>query len=187
MPTSSKKKATPRRTTQKHYRNIREIPASFRLEESDRKISLAPRGQRGDLAPIKKGELQDPVFLANKDLLFQVVTDEEAKAIIEKQTTNQQSDRRHPSLEVIRNANGDEYDNESVRVAGNPDDLGVVIQDNLEDGQIPMARQGTNGVQITRSRVPGTEDNPLQHVPDSVSPEDQAEYLRNLRSKTTRG
>lgn len=179
------KKAAPRRTQQKHYRNIRYTPANFRLKELGRRVELAPRGQRGDIVPIKKGEQGDPDFIANKDLIFEVITDEEAKEVIAKQSTNQQGGRqRHPSLDILRSETGKEYADDAIKLdSSTNEDKGRVVAYTREVaegvGDVIIDRD----VGIRRAEVPGSADYNLPNVPDSVSPEEQAAYLADAKAK----
>ncbi len=173
--TSAKKKAAPRGTAQKHYRNLRHTPVGIRLRESDRKIELAPRGQRGDIAPIRKTEKDDPDFIVNKDLLFEVISDEEAKLITEKQAINQQTQQVHPALSTIRNELGEEYGEDALKITVEEDKSKTVAytEEAAEGvGNIVVDR----GVGIRRAPVPGSTDYELPHIPDSVDPEAQADY-----------
>lgn len=185
-PKKPKTAAKPRRTQQKHYRNLQNVPISFRLNESDRKVTLAARGQRGDVDVIKKGEMQDPIFLANRDLIFEVITAEEAKVVIEKQSTNISEHRSHPAWDTIRTPTGEEYNQSEVRLEDQALSTGAPLDVEVQDGNIVLERQGQKGVQIKRAALPGSEDRPLPHIPDSVAPEDQAQYLSDLRANTTK-
>lgn len=173
--TTTKSKSAPRRTKQKHYRNLRYTPVSIRLKELDRKIALQPRGQRGDIAPLKSGETSDPDFIANKDILFEVITDEEAKQIVEKQTTNQQAKAVHPALREMRNERGEEYADGALKVEIEEDRSKVVAytEEVAEGvGNVVVDR----GIGIRRAPVPGSVDRPSEPIPDSIGPEEQAEY-----------
>lgn len=174
--TTAAKKTAPRRTAQKHYRNLRYTPVGIRLKESDRRLELAPRGQRGDIAPVKKSESSDPDYIANKDILFEIISDEEATLILEKQATNQQTPTQHPALREIRNELGDEYEDDSVKITVEEDNSKTVAHlDEVAEGvgNIVVDR----GVGIRRAEVPGSTDYELPNIPDSVDPEQQADYL----------
>jgi YD repeat-containing protein len=188
-------KKSPRRTQQKFYRNIRPTPVGLRLRDDDgrsgRKIQLAARGQRGDCAPIKKGEQNHPDFIANKGVIFEVITQEEARKVAEKQDTNRQG-APHPALQVMRNPLGEEYAEGAVIVEQERHDQGRTVAETDADGQIVFEQRGvsqndrgvvTGGVQIKRALVPGAEGRELEHVPDSIAPEEQAEYLRGKRQE----
>lgn len=186
MPPAKKTTGTtrkPRRTQKKFYRNLREIPVGFRLKESDRRVDLAPRGQRGDIVAIAKDDKNDPIFIGNEGLIFEVISQEEANIVIEKQQTNVQKESRHSALDTIRNERGEAYDDGAVRIASEAEAQGKGVAPLDEEGNLIIDRN----VGIRRAAVPGSTDYELPHVPDSVAPEDQAEYLKELRSKTTRG
>jgi hypothetical protein len=177
------KKPAPRRTQAKYYRNLRQVPVGLRLEESDRKIQLAARGQRGDVAPLKKGEQNDPIYLGNVDMLFEVITKEEADAVIEKQATNIQEARSHPAWDTIRRPDGEEYDQKEITQEDPSLTQGKDIGVAMEDGQIVLERQGNKGVQIKRANLPGSDERGIPK--DQGGPlEEPSDYLDNLRTKT---
>jgi hypothetical protein len=176
------KKRAPRRTSKKFYRNLREVPVGFRLKESDRRVDLAARGQRNDTAPISKDDLEDPIFLANEGLIFEVITQEEANLVVEKQNTNIQKQPRHSALDTIRNERGEVYDDDAVRLDKSEAVTGKPVAPLDEEGNLIIDRN----VGIRRAHVPGGEGYELPHIPDSVAPEDQAQYLHDLRAKTQR-
>lgn len=172
----------PRRTQQKYIRNIRNVHVSLRLGDSDRRIELAPRGQRGDMSPLKKGDQSDEIYIANQGL-FEVITAEEANDLATKQTTNEQR-QRHPALATIRNAHGKEYEEDSIntKASENEDKSRVVAYTDKQAegvGNIVIDRN----VGIRRAPLPGTEDYSLPPVPDSVDPEDQAQWLADERAR----
>jgi hypothetical protein len=187
MPTAKKKapgtqRKAPRRTSKKYYRNLREVPVGFRLTESDRRVDLAPRGQRGDIAAIVKEDQSDPIFAANEGLIFEIITQEEADLVIEKQQTNIQKEPRHTALDSIRNEHGDPYEDDAVRLASEEEAQGKAVAPLDGEGNLIIDRN----VGIRRAAVPGSTDYELPHIPDSVNPEDQGEYLKDLRAKTQR-
>jgi hypothetical protein len=129
-------------------RNLHHIPASITLA-SGRKIALGPRGQRGDSAPISKTEQNDEIFLANTDLIFEVITKAEAQKAIAKQTTNQQA--VHPAMQTVRNELGEEYENTSIVVEKPFEEQSVTVAQ-TDNGQIIIDR----GIGIRRFEAPGT-------------------------------
>lgn len=163
-----KKKTTPTRTrrTQKYIRNIRYVPVSVRIS-SERRIELAPRGQRGDTAPVSKDEMESQAFLDNLELVFEVVTESEAQDTIGKQTKNQQ--RIHPALSQMRNALGEAYER------------GVVVEENFTEQGKTVAGINDRGM-ITRAKVPGSEGNPLPDIPSDVPPEEVTDWLARQKN-----
>lgn len=158
-----KKRAAPQ---QKFIRNVRYVPVSIRLD-TGRKIDLKPRGYRGDCVPVNKTEMQDDKFVGNMGILFEVIPASEAKEVISKQTTNQQS--VHPALNQIRNAYGEPYER------------GVVVEENFDDQSQTVGVISDRG-QITRFKAPGTVDQPLPDIPSDVPPEEASDWLaRNAK------
>lgn len=155
------KKTTRRVSTQKYIRNTRYVPVSLRLG-TGRKINLQPRGNRGDCAPVNKEETNDEIFLGNLGVLFEVISEAEAKEVIGKQTTNQQ--QIHPALQQLRNAKGEEYER------------GVVVEENFDDQSKRVAAINDRGM-ITRFKAPGTTDMPLPEIPDNIPPEEVSDWL----------
>lgn len=129
MPTTPKEtKAAPKpRTTKKFVRNLTRSQVAFRIGGREgRRVDLNPRGNRADLAPVTKDELQE---LNDVGVLYEVITEAEAKEIIGKQTTNQSM--YHPALATLRNEYGDKY--ERAVVVQEQD--GVAVASLEEDGR----------------------------------------------------
>lgn len=153
---------------QKFIRNIRAVPIGVRLG-TGRRIDLRPRGERGDTAPLKPEEEYDEIFLGNVGLLFEVISADEGKTVIAKQTTNQQS--VHPALASMRNEYGQEYTK------------GVVMVEESAEERPVIASVDERGM-ITRFKAPGTTDKPLPAVPSHVPPEEQADWIaRNAKTE----
>jgi hypothetical protein len=193
--TTTRRKSTPRRSQQLYYRNLRAVPVSFRFTnaDKDRRVALAPRGQRGDLAPVKKDEKDEPEYINNQGLIFEIITAEEAKIIADKQVTNAQKGV-HPALQQIRNQHGEHYESpEVVRVNPEKGKQGRKVAPLNEEGQIEFENKGilqqgsqiSGGLSIRRSsEFPGGEgyQSDIQ-VPEDISPEEQAEWVRNRRQE----
>lgn len=152
----------------KFVRNIRYIPVSVRLE-GGRRIELSPRGTRGDSAPVSKEEIDDRLFDANLDLLFELVDEDQVKETRAKQTTNQ---RVHPALDQIRNPLGEKYEK------------GVVVQENFADQGVAVGKIDERG-EIQRFKAPGSVDNPIPEIPAEVPPEEASDWL--ARNKNLEG
>ena len=151
----------PRKKKQEFIRNTRYVPIGMRLG-SGRRIDLQPRGMRGDTAPVSEDEMNDEVFLGNLDVLFEVISDTDAKDVIKKQTTNQQ--KVHPALHHLRNERGEQYDK------------GVVVQEQEEAHGYNVGAIDERGM-ITRFKAPGTSDYDLPEIPSYVPPEEHADWL----------
>lgn len=156
----------PRKSTQKFIRNIRHVPVGVRLG-TGRRIDLNRRGERGDTAPINTEEQNDEIFLGNVGLLFELISDEDGKKVIAKQTTNQQS--VHPALAHMRNSLGEEYTK------------GVVVVEQSQDERPVVASIDERGM-ITRFKAPGTSDNPIPEVPQNVPPEEASDWVARQKN-----
>jgi DNA-binding transcriptional MerR regulator len=165
---TTKKAAPKRKPRQERYiRNLRNVHVS--LKGIDRRLELAPRGQRNDAVQLKKGEEGE---LTDVGVLCEVITATEAEKIRDKQLTNYQQ-QTHPAFATIRNEHGEEYSPDSIKVEQEyHHDRGEKVAD-LKDGQVQIDR----GVGIRRSLAPGTEDRALPQIPESVPPEEQADWL----------
>lgn len=164
-----KKRAKPQ---PKVIRNLRNLHVSVFPQK--RRVELAPRGQRNDLAPLEKGDLSDAGFLADKDVLFEIITQGEADKVTAKQATNIQQ-ARHPALDMIRNDKGERYEDGAVKMEQNSEAQGKVVADLTSEKS-----RGTTkfdwGVGIQRAAVPGSVDHETTRIPDTVAPEDQAAW-----------
>jgi hypothetical protein len=118
---------------------------------------------RGDCAPVSKDEMEDEKFLGNVGVLLEVIPTAEAKEVIGKQTTNQQT--AHPAMDLIRNAKGEVYER------------GVVIEEDYRDGQGPTVATVSERGEIERFKAPGTVDQPLPEIPTDVPPEEVADWV----------
>lgn len=185
MPAKKKpaaKKAAPKKRTPTEYwvRNLRNVHVTLhtKLNGDDRRIELAPRGQRNDAVKLRKGEKDE---LTDVGILCEVITAAEAKQIQDKQFTNVQQ-KQHPALAQIRNEHGDEYSQEQIKISHEKpfEEQGEKVAD-LKDGNVVIDR----GVGIRRSLLPGTEGHPLPNIPDSIPPEEQADWL--ARQKNAEG
>lgn len=148
------------------------------------RFQLQPRGQIGDLAPVDKDDMNDPIYHQNKGVMFEEISEAEAKKIMEKQSTNAQAPRQASVLSQIR----DEYGNpmkQSVKVEQPFEQQGQVVA-TVEDSAPGRFTDGHQGL-ITRSEggmapdqqvVPGSQGHPQQQqVPDNVPPEQAADWL----------
>lgn len=144
---AAEKPARRPRSTQKFARNLYGSPLGLRLAGGDR-IELRPRGQRGDLAPITKDQQGDAKMLLNIGVTVEVISEAEARKIIEAQNTNQQA--FHPTAAILRDALGRPYENPEVRVEADPQAQGETVA-LLKDGQIVTQRVPGKGQQMVRN------------------------------------
>lgn len=97
----------------KYVRNLRHVEVGFRLERQQgpgkKRTELKPRGQRGDLTKLQPGDEADANLQTQVAYdVVEIITAEEAQAIISKQSTNAQQ-AVHPALAMLRNPSGQEY------------------------------------------------------------------------------
>lgn len=95
-----------RRSKPKYFiRNLRHTKIRTRLDP-DFAIELEPRGQRGDTTTIKEEYLEHPIFVLNKNLLYEEIGNEEAMHVINQQMYNIQTPQVHPAMDIIRDEEG---------------------------------------------------------------------------------
>jgi hypothetical protein len=151
-------KAAAPRSTKKFLRNLTGYEVGIRLERQERpkkRHDLKPRGQRGDLVLLQKDDLSDPAVTENVALgVVEVITEAEARRVIEGQSTNQQQSV-HPSLAIIKNELGEPIT--TVTLEADEADRGTVVA-NLEDGNLPSQGKGVDWARTKRGpgQAPGT-------------------------------
>lgn len=164
-----------------YVRNLHHIQARVTLANK-RVISLEPRGQREDLDIVNVDEQQDPKFLANKDLLFEVISPEDAKAIIYKQQHN--SRQEHPAWTHLRNEQGKAYDQRATTIEEIFEQQGVKVGEVTETGAGRFTDRNhevvrTAGQNVTS--VPGSPGHPatefMNSVPSAIEPDEYHEFL----------
>jgi hypothetical protein len=165
------KKAAPKKQELKHIRNLRNVHVS--LHAKGRRIDLAARGQRGDIAVLERGDKSDGQFMNDQGVLFELISKADADAAVEKQATNMHQ-ARHPALDIIRNSQGDPYEEGAVRIEEEAEAQGKVVAE--LDGEEQRGTRFEWGVGIRRAAVPGSADRAAPDIPDSVAPEEQAAY-----------
>ena len=99
-------------STKKHIRNIRGVDVRLTFD-SGRRIQLAPRGMRGDLVAVSKDELEDPIFLNNLGLLYEVISGKDADDVRSKQGTNASTRTQRPE-DILTNEKGEAISNVSL-------------------------------------------------------------------------
>jgi len=155
---ASKSTKTPRTATRNWIRNTQNCPIRFRLSAESGKgadFNLKPRGQRGDLRRVTAEQKKNDVYLTNKDVLFEELTDKDAEDIVSKQTNNQQA--IHPAFTALRNELGESYTDDQIKFQEQTDDERSVTVANINHGEVAVARD----VHITRAAVDGSVDNPV--------------------------
>jgi hypothetical protein len=180
----AKKTAAKRTSSSKKFiRNTNYSPFRIRLERHDqgkKPIHLAPRGTRGDLAPILKEDLSDPDLQANLALgVIEIITEAEAIEVAKKQTVNQQA--VHPALAALKNEKGEEYGDNALVLEKSDEERGVVVAE-LTDGNITV--DGRSGIQRRKpGEAPGTPQTvvgaELNHLPEGR----EAEYLSDVNAR----
>lgn len=119
-PKSASQTTRTRRPKPKYFiRNLRHTKIRTRLDP-DFAIELEPRGQRGDTTTVKEEYLEHPIYMLNKNLLYEEISSDEAVHVINQQMHNIQAPQVHPSMEVIRDELGNpmqrrDINNQSMR------------------------------------------------------------------------
>ena len=160
-----KKAATPRKPAaskpagKKHIRNIRGVDVRLTFE-SGRRVQLTPRGQRGDLTAVSKEELEDPIFLNNLGVLYEVIDSKTADKVRAKQNTNASLGYSRPE-DLLTNERGESiaqvnmqqsFENQGKTIATLQTTDGRVH----EEKSIDVVRGG--GTNPQRASVPGSID-----------------------------
>jgi hypothetical protein len=165
-----------------YIRNIRAIQCRVTLD-TGRSITLEPRGNIGDVAPVSPDEQYDSKFIINRDLLYEVIPVEQAAKIIRKQAINAQS-VRNPLFEMLRSETGKVYTPESIVTEKPVADIVVGRVEDAADG-----KNTQNNTEIVRevviqdtraperAAVPGSMENPLGVGSADISPDDVREFL----------
>jgi hypothetical protein len=113
-----------------YARNLRGVEVGFRLARQDKgkkRFDLKPRGQRGDLVKLLPEDLEDDTLLNQVNYgVIEIVTAAEAKAALEKQSTNAQQ-AVHPAMALLRNELGQPYAPENIRTEAEFNSQGVTV------------------------------------------------------------
>lgn len=169
----------------RYVRNTSGAPFRMKLSRhapGQRGIQLKPRGERGDIAPLEEGDMEDMILRDNLNLgLVEIITSNEATNAMGKQTTNRQA--VHPALAALKNEKGE--GNMTLNVEQSFEDQGVTVA-TLEDGQVVFDR-GKGGPNIRRQpgEAPGVPANIPGAEPGHAPANEPASFLSDLRSKTT--
>lgn len=112
-----------------YVRNGTRTQFNIRLDRQTekRRLQLKPRGEPGDLHPLKDEDLNDPVLRQNVGLgLCEVIPAGEAAEIVNNQTNNMHR-RVHTPLAVLTNERGEQYAQGAVRVEAEFNSQGVTV------------------------------------------------------------
>jgi hypothetical protein len=114
-----------------YMRNLRNTDLSFRLsrqeKQGERRTSLKPRGQRGDMLKLTPEDLQDPQLETQVAYgLVEVIPEAEALNAIRKQAHNA-TQAPHGPLAMLRSETGKEYAPDAVRVDPEYNSQGTVV------------------------------------------------------------
>lgn len=182
-----------------YVRNGFNGPFNIRLDRQTekRRIQLKPRGEPGDLHPLKEEDLNDPVLRQNVSLgLCEVIPAGEAQQIINNQTNNM-GQRVHAPLAVLRNEYNEAYKAGAVRVEAEFNSQGVTVaavdpralQGQMSDRELGGTRS-TGGItrvqpgqpEVTSGFVP-TAGNPAIISQGGMSPEAQARAQADIANR----
>jgi hypothetical protein len=112
-----------------YVRNGTRTQFNIRLDRQTekRRIQLKPRGEPGDMHPLKDEDLNDTVLLQNVNLgLCEVIPAGEANEVSRNQTRNM-GNRVHTPLAVLTNERGEAYKNNAFRVEAEFNSQGVTV------------------------------------------------------------
>lgn len=165
-----------------YIRNRHNITCRLTLT-TGREIELKPRGQREDVDIVSVEEQQDPRFIGNEGVLFEVITPEAAAEIIRKQSTNA-SNREHELWQYLRNQQGQAYEKHQVEVEIPFERQGTVVGRVTQEGSGRFTDRNSGVERVMgpeRTTVPGSAGDPatafMNSIPSYVSPEDYHEFL----------
>lgn len=165
-----------------YVRNRHHITARVTLT-SGREIELKPRGQREDVDIVTEAEQQDPKFIANEGIIFEVITPAEAADIIRKQQTNA-SGREHELWQYLRNERGDAYEKRNVEVEIPFERQGQVVGRVVEEGSGRFTDKNSGVYRAMgpqQTTVPGSAGDPatnlMNSLPAELGPEEYHEFL----------
>jgi len=113
-----------------YARNLRNVEVGFRLARQDKgkkRFDLKPRGQRGDLVKLQPEDLEDDTLINQVNYgVIEIITAAEAKAALEKQSTNAQQ-AIHPAMAMLRNELGQPYEPENIRTEAEFNSQGITV------------------------------------------------------------
>ena len=107
-----------------YLRNLHGCESRVNLSDG-RKIELKPRGQRGDMESVTADEFKDQKVQDNIGLIYEPLSEESAKEVMEKQNTNRQEP--HAPFAAITNERGEQYHQAEVPVEKSFEQQGEVV------------------------------------------------------------
>ena len=107
-----------------YLRNLHGCESRVNLSDG-RKIELKPRGQRGDMESVTAEEFKDQKVQDNIGLVYEPLSEESAKEVMDKQNTNRQEP--HAPFAAITNERGEQYQQAEVPVEKSFEQQGEVV------------------------------------------------------------
>jgi hypothetical protein len=147
-----------------YVRNLRNVEVAYRLtrqnKQGEKRTTLKPRGQRGDVQRLEPGDLNDSELQTQVAYgLVEILPEGEALEIIRKQSTNAQAP--HAPLAMLTNELGHHYAPDAVQVVGDDSykvaDLKPVVEGELGELQVGrggIQREAQAPQQVRRSTAP---------------------------------
>lgn len=146
-----------------YVRNVTYSEFNLRLDRQTekRRVQLKPRGNPGDMHPLKDEDLEDPILKRNLALgIIEIIPAGEANLVMEKQTHNA-GPRVHPALALLRNEKGEAYAQGAVKVEAEFNSQGItvatldprIMQGQVHDREITSTRS-FGGLQRTNGNEP---------------------------------
>lgn len=134
-------------------RNLRGVEVAFRLsrqEDTRKRTTLKPRGQRGDMQKLEAADLKDAELRTQVAYnLVEIIPEGEALAAIEKQAINSSAQGARPLVDMLRGPQGKPYEDPNpVKADEIPfEQQGVVVarlepQENSPTGELASRGRG---------------------------------------------
>lgn len=168
-------------------RNLRGVEVAFRLsrqEDSRKRTTLKPRGQRGDMQKLEAADLKDAELRTQVAYnLVEIIPEGEALAAIEKQAINSSAQGARPLVDMLRGPLGERYEDPNpVKADEIPfEQQGTVVahlnpQENSPTGELPSKGRGIDWQQARQ--IGGNpaiiQDGFAQQAPPSQDPNQAA-------------
>jgi hypothetical protein len=182
-------KSAPSSSTTRYVRNLHGAAGGIRvLLQNETQIKLAPRGQVGDLMPVTEEDRMDANYIANYGVLFEEISQPEARKVVEKQNTNAQAPRP-TTMDQLTNEKGEPYQQSEPTIDKAFEEQGVTVAEVQKAGDGRFTEQNTQlvrpaGAPPQQQDVPGSVGNPLPDIPQDIPPEQVADWVaRNQKSE----
>lgn len=187
--TTTKKAPAKRGSTQRYIRAIYSPAGGTRLTlNNGSHFELKPRGQIGDCAAVTKEDMLDPIYIQNKDMLFEEITAAEAKKVMEKQVTNAQAPRQNPLMGTLTNERGETYQQNDPTVEQAFEQQGKTVGhlQPAADGRFTSGNQDiARPMEPEHAEVPGSVEHPTSadqqmrniQVPADIPPEQISDWI----------